>query len=117
MIRGGKLHLGASRWVRRAVAFASAAVLAFAAVADNAAACPGEGCAPGPNVPASRHDGAPAPVHACSQNPCQTPTLLQPSGVVVTPAEHDSAVSHDPVAAPLEAELPAPPTPPPTALA
>ena len=112
---GGMLHRGERRRGRRAVALVAAAFLAFAAVADNAAVCPGES-GPGPNVPASRHDGAPAPVHACSQSPCQTPTVLQPSGVLEIPAQHDAARFHDAVAAPIAADLPAPPTPPPTVL-
>ncbi len=115
MTDGGMLHHGRRRGGRCAVALVAAVFLAFAAVADNAAVCPGES-GPGPSVPASRHDSAPAPVHACSQSPCQTPTVLQPSGIVEIPAEHDSALFHDAVPVPLEAELPAPPTPPPTVL-
>jgi hypothetical protein len=102
-------------WGRRTVGLVAAAFLLFGAVADNAAVCPGES-GPGSSVPTSRHDGGPAPAHACPQSPCQTPTILQPSGVVEFPFERDSEPFHDGVAAPLQAELPAPPTPPPTVL-
>jgi hypothetical protein len=100
---------------QRIVGFVAAAFLLFGAVTDNAAVCPGES-GPGSSAPAPKHDGGPAPAHACPQSPCQTPTVLQPSRLFESPADHASALFDDAVAAPLEAELPAPPTPPPTAL-
>ena len=101
----------------RLAACLSAALLAFAAVADNEASCPDEAgvdCVSG----ASHHDEAPptAPAPACASRPCRTPVRIAPAGLAVRVLGTLSTFIAQPARPPISAEAAAPPTPPPVDL-
>lgn len=97
----------------RAAAALWAVLLAFAAVADNAAICPDE---MGTECPAPRnHDAAPptAPAHDCAGRPCGTPVNIAPPDLALVEFGTVSTLLAETVQAPTSAEPAAPPTPPP----
>lgn len=99
----------------RLAACLSAALLAYAAVADNEASCPDEAgvdCVSG----VSHHgDEAPptAPARDCASRPCRTPVRVAPAGLAVRVLGTVSTFMAQPARPPISAEPAAPPTPPP----
>jgi hypothetical protein len=98
------------RVLRSLVALGAASLLAWASVADSRAVCPDEQGELGHG-----HE-APGGAHCCLTAPCGTPTVTAAVAVVVAPTAQVAEVASPPPAVIASLDLPAPPTPPPTAL-
>jgi hypothetical protein len=101
------------RVLRSSIALLAAGFVGWASIADNAAVCVDDLQDHG------RHHGddAPAAPHCCLSCPCQTPTDARPVTTAVRRVSTIAKVITVAEAAPISADIPAPPTPPPTLLA
>ena len=102
----------------RLAACLSAALLAFAAVADNEASCTeqtGEHAGAACVSAASDHDEVPptGPAQDCAGRPCRTPVRVAPAGLAVQVIGMAPTFVADPVRPLISTEPAAPPTPPP----
>jgi hypothetical protein len=98
----------------RLAACLSAALLAFAAVADSEASCAEQAGAVRLSS-AGDHDEAPqnAPAQDCAGRPCRTPVSVAAADPAVQVIGTVSSFVAEPVRPPISAETAAPPTPPP----
>lgn len=98
----------------RLAATLSAALLAFAAVADTEASCQEQAGAECVSA-ASHHDESPptAPAQSCAGRPCRTPVRVAPAGLAARLPGIVTSVVVDPARPLISAEPVAPPTPPP----
>lgn len=96
---------------RRLLALSVIAFLGWASVVDNPAVCPDEMGQHG-----DMGHGTPPSSHCCLTGPCHTPTALRAAAPLPAPAR--PALAGIPIDARIltSADVPAPPTPPPTAL-
>lgn len=108
------MHARANTISFRLAAALSAALLSFAAVADNGASCPDEAGAECVSA-ASHPDEAPPtpPAQDCAGRPCRTPVTIAPAGLAVHVLGIVSTVFAHPVRALISADPASPPTPPP----
>lgn len=95
----------------------AAALVAFAAVADNEADCAAGGGDESFSAAGHGNDAPPtAPPDSCAERPCRTPVRVTPEAPRVQALGTVTTLVLAPMQAPIEAEAAAPPTPPPVAL-
>jgi hypothetical protein len=117
IVRVATVHARVHAIPLRLAACLSAALLAFAAVADSEASCPQQAGAECLSS-AGEHDETPptAPAQDCAGRPCRTPVSVTAAVPVAQVVGTVSSFVADPMAPLISAEPAAPPTPPPVDL-
>lgn len=108
------MHVRVHATPLRVAACLSAALVAFAAVADSEASCTEQSGAVRLSA-AGHHDEAPpsAPAQDCAGRPCRTPVSVAAADPAVQVIGTVSSFVAEPVRPPISADPAAPPTPPP----